>query len=408
MRRTRRTVAYRVPSTPPAPPTRPLDGLLAGLRLALGAGDRGADRGRLARVADWSAVARLAVRHGVGALLLAGIRSGGAGLADARVERALARGRSREAATGLGQLDAMRRAVRAIDDSGIPVLVLKGLPLAQRLYGTPFARGSVDIDLLVPPAAVAAAERALRGAGWARSMPDFRETPLRTRWYETLVRDVWLDGPGGRLELHRRLLGNPFVFDPPFADLAGRGATVTLGGRAFPTLGDADQLLYLACHGLSHYWARLKWLCDLAALLRAMDDADIEKAVARGRAEGLDAALAPALTLCREALHVEPPRAASALRAGRARSWFAARHARGAWTPRRGTPSRIAREVLAVAGSFFLAPGVRRVRYRLHEACRFLIQPIDFAAVDLPDRLFYLYVPLRPVLWLRRALRRPL
>ena len=210
----------------------------------------------------------------------------------------------------------MRRAARALAGRGIPVLVLKGLPLAQRLYGTPFARGSVDIDLLVPPDAVTAAERALIGAGWRRSMPDFRETPLRTRWYETLVRDVWLDGPGGRLELHRRLLGNPFVFDPPFADLAGRGATVTLGGRAFPTLGDADQLLYLACHGLSHYWARLKWLCDLAALLGAMHDADIETAVARGRAEGLDAALAPALTLCREALHVEPPRAASALRAG--------------------------------------------------------------------------------------------
>ena len=38
-----------------------------------------------------------------------------------------------------------------------PFLVLKGLPLAQRLYGDPFVREAADIDLLIAPESVLAA-----------------------------------------------------------------------------------------------------------------------------------------------------------------------------------------------------------------------------------------------------------
>ena len=52
--------------------TPPLDGLLAGLRLALGTGDPAADRVLVSRVPDWDAVADLAEHHRVAALLLEG------------------------------------------------------------------------------------------------------------------------------------------------------------------------------------------------------------------------------------------------------------------------------------------------------------------------------------------------
>ena len=38
-----------------------------------------------------------------------------------------------------------------------PFLVLKGPPLAQRLYGDPFVREAADIDLLIAPESVLAA-----------------------------------------------------------------------------------------------------------------------------------------------------------------------------------------------------------------------------------------------------------
>ena len=385
----------------PSPETRPLDGLLAGLRLALGTGRR-RDGDTLRRVADWQAVARLATYHRVVTLFLNGSRSAGVPLADEAVAADLARRRMRQFARGRRQIEAMRQATASLADRGIPALVLKGLPLGQRLYGSPFAKTSTDIDLLVSPECFTAADRTLRERGWQRLAPAFRETPARARAYFALEKEHVFGGPGGLLELHRRLLRNPYLFDAPFASLQANSATVEIEGHAFRTLGDADQLLYLACHGSLHYWQRLKWLCDFGALLACVDGEAVEQAVARGRSQRLDGVIAAALVLGREALGVEPPPATGALRARDPRTRFIAALSRRTWTPRSGVRS-VVREAAMRLGRLFIGSGMR---YALREASRNLMQPHDFGTVDLPDRLFWLYVPLRPVLWMLRALRR--
>ena len=382
-------------------PVAPLDGLLAGLRLALGAGDGPADRRVLSGVTDWPATARLAMHHRVGTLFLKALRSNGIAPGGAAVGADLARRRGRDVLRGMRQLDAMRRATAGLAEHEIPVLVLKGLPLGQRLYGSPFATSSIDVDLLVAPDRFPAAGRVLCGLGWRRSVPDFRETSARARWQDAL-KDHVFTASGEALELHRRLLANPFLFDAPFERLHAAAGTVEIGGCPFRTLGDADQLLYLACHGSLTYWQRLKWLCDFAALLGAVGDGAVERAVAGCRRRRLEGVVAPALRLCREALHVETPARAFALCDDAPATRFVIGVSRRAWTPRRGW-RRIAREAAMGAGKVFMGRGFR---YRLREMRGFLMQPHDFGEVDLPDRLFWLYVPLRPVLWLRRALRR--
>ena len=231
----------------PAPSSRvtsPLDGLLAGLRLALGTGEREADAARLSGVADWDAVARLAAYHRVGPLLLQGLELEAARLAGLGIMRRVRRQRDRARIRGLRQLEALKDAADGLAGDGIPCIVLKGLPLSRRLHGQPFVREAIDIDLLVSPDAFPAAERALRERGWRLRLPDFRETPFRKRWYETLVKESLLARPGragGRpgpvLELHRRLLRNPFLLDAPFERLYADGAAVELGGHVFRTLG---------------------------------------------------------------------------------------------------------------------------------------------------------------------------
>ena len=389
------------PLSAPAPPTAPLDGLLAGLRLALEAGDCATDRRTLSRVADWRATARLAAHHRVATLFLKGLRSAGLAPADTTVGPDLARRRERDVVRGMRQLDAMRRATTGLTARGIPVLVLKGLPLGRRLYGDPFAKSSVDVDLLVAPDAFTAAGRTLRGLGWRRTSPAYRETPARMRWRDALKAHGFV-GLGGAVELHRRLLPNPFLMNPPFESLQARAGAVDIGRCRFRTLGDADQLLYLACHGSLHYWRRLKWLCDFAALLGAVDDGAVEQAFTAARRERLEGVVVSALRLCRQALHVAAPRGAAALRDDGPRTRFVIGLSRRAWTPRDGW-RRIAGEFVMGTGKVFIGGGHR---YRLREMRGFLIQPHDFAEVDLPDRLFWLYVPLRPVFWLRRALRR--
>ena len=392
----------RTARTAPAPP--PLDALLAALRLGLGTGTPAPDRERLCRVADWPAVAGLAVHHRVGPLLLRGIRAGGVRVADAAVERNLERRRRNVVLRGMRQLDAMRRAAEGLDARGVPWLILKGQPLGQRLYGDPFTKTSLDIDLLVPPDGFAAAARALRDLGWRRTMPNFAETPARTRWYDALEKEhVFVDPRGGKLELHRRLLANPFLFDPPFASLSANAVTVPLGGHPFRTLGDDDQLLYLACHGALHHWQRLQWLCDLAALLDAAGDGAAARAAARGRSLRLDSVLASAIRLCQEALHAGAPGTAAPPDAS-PKVRFMVALARLTWHPPAGGLPRLWREAAMRAGRIVIGS---RARYALHDCLGLLIQPHDFARLDLPDRVFWLYALARPVFWLRRALRRP-
>ena len=386
--------------TPTAPVAQPLEALLAGLRLALCTGSRQDDRQTLCRVIDWLTVAGLATHHRVGTLFLQGIQSAGVPIADTAVERELARRRRRHVERGMRQLRAMRRAVAALTTRDIPVLVLKGLPLGQRLYGSPFAKSSVDIDLLVPPETLAAAGRTLRDLGWRRTMPDFPDTPARARWCDRVHDEHVFIGAGGKLDLHPNLLGNPFLFDPSFAHLDANGVTIEIAGSWFRTLGDADQLLYLACHGSLHYWERLKWLCDFARLVSSLDDDAVAQTMARGEAEGLGSAVAPALLLCRNALHVET--AADVLHHHPPRIRFVAALSRRTWIPRGGAVGQIVRKAAIRAGRFLIGSGLR---YTLYEIRGLLIRPADFGRVNLPDCLFWLYVPLRPMLWILRLLR---
>lgn len=376
---------------PAGGPTPPLEGLLAGLRLALGAGTAVEHHEALTGVADWPAVSGLVAHHRVGALFLNGMRTGGLEAPDPGVARGLVRQRRHEVLAGARQIVAMQRVVGALDAAGVPSLVLKGLPLGQRAYGSPFAKSSVDLDLLVPEDAFAAAARALGAAGWRRTMPSFRETPARMRWYDSVENHHVYARDRIRIELHRRLLANPFLFDPPFDSLYSRALTVEIGMERFRTPGDSDHLLYLACHGMAHYWRRLKWLCDFAALLRAMEGDAVAEAAARSRTERLEHVLAAALGLCREHLQVEAPEAAALVRADSRRARWIAGASRRAWAPRHGLPDLVAEVAMRVV-RVFLGSGVR---HALREARGLLIGRHDFSRLDLPDRLFWLY----PLAW---------
>ena len=377
-------------ASPASGVTAPLEGLLAGLRLALGAGDAAEQRVALARVADWPAVAGLVAHHRVGALFLAGVRTGGAEVPDPEVARRLALQRRREVLRGASQYAAMRRVTGALDAAGVPSLILKGLPLGKRVYGSPFAKSSIDLDLLVPEDGFAAAAAALRSAGWRRTMPAFRETPARMGWYDSVVNQHVFARDRIRIELHRRLLPNPFLFDPAFDRLWSRALTIEIGTERFRTPGDGDNLLYLAAHGMLHFWRRLKWLCDFAALLRAVDGHVIADAVSRARAERMEHVVAAAFLLCRDHLRVEAAERAVA-RTGMWRARLVAGMSRRSWAPGYGFP-HVVREVAMRVVRMVLGG---RVRYAGNEARGLLIGRQDFSRIDLPDSLFWLY----PLLW---------
>lgn len=381
----------------------PFPVLLAGLRLALGTGARATDIASLHGVSDWTALGDVAKRHQVTSLLLHGIPADSQ--AGQRARKALARPVRKSVKRGLRQLATLSNVADLLDANGIRSLVVKGLPLSVRLFGTPFARHCVDIDLLVSPAAVPAAEQVLARAGWHLLKPSFPATPARIRSYDRFVKDRLFVGPGGPLELHHRLTNNPLLLDRSFDALAANASHIDIEGRRFATLGDDDLLVYLAVHGQMHRWSRLKWLCDVAALLLAIDRDCLNAAIARCQREQL--ALAPtfgaALALAQELLCVESPLAARAVPLA-ARARRDVRTTRAIWNaPRGGKGLRgAARRLDQMRTALAMKPS-RQVL--AHELARLAAAPYDFGRLDLPDRLFFLYLPLRPFLWLAKLVR---
>ena len=383
--------------------TTPLDGLLAGLGLGLihDAGSYGtaAAAAALARVRDWPAAATLARRHEVSALFLRGLRtcpdllaaSGIASTLDAQIARAVER--------GLRQLGLLKQATDHLADAGIPCLVLKGLPLSQRVYGDPLVKASRDIDLLVPPHRFADAERVLRDQGLRRVVPDFRETAARLRWYERFEAHNVLVGSGVTLDLHRRLFPNRHYFDESFDRLYANSASVRIGTTTFRVLDETDEFPYLMCHGARHYWESLRWLCDVAAMLSSMDPDRLGRAARSMERAGLEIVFSSTLRLYRRAFHVDAapgtPTASNGMRTA-----FVAHVARRAWAnhPTGRRRSRVDWTRKRLVGLLLRS----NARYVLHELASVWIGFRDWDRLRLPDWLFFLYLPLRPLLWLTR------
>ena len=384
------------------------NGMLAGLREALGTGEQEANVAAIERVDDWNAVARMAARNRVCSLLRRGLHR--SGTAAPQAGAALGSLCATANARGLSQLAGMRAAVDCLDRQGIPSLAPKGLPLGARLFGSPLARECYDIDLLIPPSLAVKAVDALSLCGWEMRAPLFEPTPTRDRFFQKYVSNRIFSGPGGTLELHHRLTNNPFVLPVGFADLAAGAKTVEAGGSSFRVLGDSDLFLYLCIHGEMHRWSRLKWLCDIAAMIALLREDGLVEALSHCRRRGLavEPVFETALRLCRDSLQVELPAAAASLASG---AW-AGRRARKTWhlwnRPGGGRGLQgAARRIDQWRTALLINPCWRSNAWEL---ARMLAPPYDLGRINLPDRLFFLYWPLRPVLlfvsWLERCATR--
>jgi hypothetical protein len=192
----------------------------------------------------------------------------------------------------------------ALGEAGVPVLLLKGLYFAQRLYGGIERRPQFDLDLLVPRRDRRPALRTLASLGFA---PKARDAHAHT-----VVRD------GLGIDLHHALRRAP-AFRLDEAALWSSAVEREVRGVAFRTLSDEYTIVGLvlaAYEDLGQGMAKLKSLLDLYLWLRPLDAAcDWEAFLARRAAENLLAVAVNVLDLVVELFEArdELPRLAAAL-----------------------------------------------------------------------------------------------
>jgi len=152
----------------------------------------------------------------------------------------------------------------------IPVIPLKGVFLAEKVYGNIGLRPMVDVDLLVPRPALATALEALDGLGYRAKYAFNIERECRTQHHlPQLYR------PGSvKLEIHWNLAPANSPFNINVGELWERSQVSTLAGVEARILDPEDLLLYLCLHAayLDGFSSKLRSFCDISWTMRVFNE----------------------------------------------------------------------------------------------------------------------------------------
>lgn len=160
--------------------------------------------------------------------------------------------------------------VDALESAGIPSVLLKGPALARTVYPDPALRWSSDIDLLVRPGDVIAAEAILGNLGYISPHREFH-----TRPYAYHQEFVSPDG-GIPLELHWSLdCGYHLVPEGEswVVEAIERRVSLQSDDLSASTLASIDHIPFLGLHhGFQHDLLRLNQIADIQLLVSQLVD----------------------------------------------------------------------------------------------------------------------------------------
>jgi hypothetical protein len=146
---------------------------------------------------------------------------------------------------------------------GIASLLTKGPVLSARCYGDPGLRQYTDLDLVLRDDDVYRATEAMMALGYEP------EVPLKLIQAKKPPGEYVFVQSGTKLlvEFHTertfRYHPKPLSIEKLFA----RQARVRFDGHDVPALSTEDELVLICIHGAKHFWERLMWIADVAALV---------------------------------------------------------------------------------------------------------------------------------------------
>lgn len=372
---------------------------------------RDADRALIRELAqellDWERFLRLVQHHRIVPIVarhLLGALGEEAPIAAEPVLAELKRGASANAIQAMRLLSELRRVLMTLRENGICVRVMKGLPLAQQLFGDISLRSVGDIDLLIDSNQTLRADSALRALGYGSVFASERFTPKQFAYY----RDHWKDFPYEHAErrvtidLHWRCFRNASMTAQQLC-AARPVVREVLGGLEVETLPRREGLLYLCVHGTLDGWLYLKALTDVAAQVRGMPEQELDT-----------------IAQLAESYAVKPELTATLLLV---RGYFGMDHWSRELLPAQHSTVRhitsYTGQVLEARG--FLAPreevpigetlrfewGLRSdYGYRCELIRRVLYRARMWETMPLPDWLFWAYPLLSPIEWVLFRMRR--
>lgn len=190
------------------------------------------------------------------------------------------------------------RIAAAFDDAGIPFVVLKGMPLAERLFGRLDRRAAIDNDLLVHPRDVPQARSVLEAFGYVPRDHAF-SFERDARRYNQLA---FLRSEPSRTfvcELHWTAF-MPLLAHVPVEVQWRMTRLQPFMHRAVRVFDDAMTIVHLAYHFAQHRFEERRILEELAAAWTAASPADRARALEVAPSSGLRALTLFSLSAARD------------------------------------------------------------------------------------------------------------
>lgn len=242
---------------------------------------------------DWNHFALLARRHRVQGLAWNALAQSADELPDPTREDLSGEARS-IAATNLAIVAECRDLQASFKRSKIPLLFIKGLTVGALAYRAPLLKMGWDIDLLIDPADLRPASELLQERDYSLHLP--RSHARLQSWHSRSKESVWCRSGSFYVELHTRLADNLRLI--PGIDIHSPRQLVTIApDLMLQTLAEDELFAYLAVHGASSAWFRLKWISDFTALIHGKSANEIERLYGRSQELGAARAAGQALLL---------------------------------------------------------------------------------------------------------------
>jgi len=253
---------------------------------------------------DWTRLLALAREHGLTGLLAARVGELNAACVPQNVRHILREKRREQSVFGMSLTGELFRLLEKFSAAGLEAIVMKGPVLSVRAYGDAGIRRYEDVDLLVRQEEIPRFVGVLAAEGY-RSKLSAEAIGSRRVPGEYLF---WWPKTTRRIELHTertlRYLPQRLAVEELFA----RRVSQTVDAQEVPALCVEDELALVCVHNAKHFWERLCWIADVAALIRRQENLDWPQVLRTVRSAGAERMLLLGVRLAAEVLRLRVPK----------------------------------------------------------------------------------------------------
>ncbi len=257
----------------------------------------------LAKEPDWRALTALAEEHGVIAQLDAVLRAMNPERIPEEINESLRVRHRAQLVFTLGMTAELFHLLEKFRSAGAESMVVKGPVLSVRAYGDPGLRQYVDLDFLIRARDLLPVTRALMASGYEGDIP------LEAIEAGKIPGEYLFTKKGTRIliELHTEHTFRYFPRPLPMEEYFARRTEVALDGNRVPALSPEDEFVLICIHGAKHFWERLMWVADVAAMASGGARLDWKIVKESARAVGAERMVHVALQLVQDVLHTSLP-----------------------------------------------------------------------------------------------------